>query len=94
MQDDTELRELKELVQENIELTQRNNRMLRKMKAAMNRAAIARIIYWVIILGTMLGIYYYLQPVFETFTERYEALVALPDKIKEFSLPIELSPGN
>ena len=82
MQDsDREIARLKELVEENLELSRRNNKILRKLQRSMRAHAIMRVLYMVVIIGSMLGIYYYLQPLFDTISQQYNDLISLPDRI-------------
>jgi hypothetical protein len=54
-----------------LELAEENNQMLHAMKRAMFWGRVARIIYWVIIVGGAIGAYYYLQPYIDGAVNAY-----------------------
>lgn len=45
-----------------LELTRENNSILRGLRRAQRFATVARVLYWLVILGIGFGSYYYLQP--------------------------------
>lgn len=51
--------------QELYELVEENNQMLKKMRRNMRISSIFRIVYWAAIIGSAVGLYYYLQPFVE-----------------------------
>ncbi len=59
----------KQIIRENLEITQENNKMLRKMRRSLWIGNVTRILYWVIIIGASLGAYYYLQPYIDSAKE-------------------------
>jgi hypothetical protein len=54
--------EEKELLNKSISLAEENNRMIHSMRRYMRIASIARSAYWVIIIGSLVGAFYFLQP--------------------------------
>jgi len=78
--------ETRELVEKILELTEENNRILRKMRRSMFWGRVMSIIYWVLIIGISLGLYYYLQPVidrsFEFFNTTKDSLGSI-DRLTE-----------
>lgn len=82
------------LLKETLKLAQENNRLLRKINSSMRWARIMRTLYWVVIIGTMLGAYYLLQPVIESARGTYQNLQTSFDKVQGTleSLPSNL-PG-
>ncbi|MFA5933639.1 MAG: hypothetical protein WC795_00215 [Candidatus Paceibacterota bacterium] len=54
--------ELKSMIKENLELTQENNKILKKVRKAQVWAQISRVLYWLVIIGASVGAYYYIQP--------------------------------
>jgi hypothetical protein len=48
-------------------LTVENNHMLHNMRNRERVANAFRILYWVVIIGSLLGAYYYIKPVLEIF---------------------------
>jgi len=65
-----------QLLREILEKTEENNRLLRKMHRAAVWGRVARLLYWVIILGAALGAYYYLQPYIEGLFSAYNSLLS------------------
>ena len=53
--DEKEFKELKKLVKE-------NNKMLHRMRRSMALSSIIRSLYWIFVIGSAIGAYYYLQP--------------------------------
>jgi TRAP-type C4-dicarboxylate transport system permease small subunit len=54
--------ESKQLLQETMELAQENNKMLHSMKRSMRMSQIMSFLYWVLIIGSAIGAFYFLQP--------------------------------
>ena len=54
--------EIKDMIRKNLELSQENNKMLHSIKRGIFWGKIMRIVYWVIILGIGVGLYYYVEP--------------------------------
>ena len=50
------------LLERNLKLTEENNKILRKMHRAALWKNFFSVLYWVFIVGTALGAYYFLQP--------------------------------
>lgn len=68
--------ELKRLLEENVALAQDTNRILHRMQRAARWGRMFRVFYWTLLIGSMLGIYYYFRPFFETIMEQYRAAAA------------------
>ncbi len=64
--------ELKKTLEESLELSRENNKILRKMQNAARWGRAFRVFYWVIIIGSMLGAYYYFQPFIQVFEKQYQ----------------------
>ncbi|MCX6752125.1 MAG: hypothetical protein NTZ87_01335 [Candidatus Nomurabacteria bacterium] len=54
--------EEKELLRRSLSLAEENNGMLHSMRRSMRMASIMRALYWIIIIGSAFGAYYYIQP--------------------------------
>ena len=67
--------ELRKLLNETLKLGRENNLMLRKLIWAERRAMIVRVIYWIIIIGSSVGLYYVVQPYVQPFVNYYSHLV-------------------
>jgi len=57
--------EEKSLLERTYKMAEENNSMLRSIKRTNRIGTIFRIIYWVVLIGAALGVYYYLQPYLE-----------------------------
>jgi len=74
--------ETKELLEETLKVSRENNRLLRKMQSAILWGRIFKIIYWIIILGSIFGLYYFLQPVIDSLGEAYTGFGTSIEKAK------------
>jgi uncharacterized membrane protein (DUF106 family) len=54
--------EMKKLLEENLRLSQENNTMLHKMRRSMIISRALTVFYWIIIIGSAFGAYYFIQP--------------------------------
>jgi hypothetical protein len=54
--------ESKQLLQNTFNLTEENNKMLRKMRRAQKISSFMQVIYWLIIIGIAVGAFYFLPP--------------------------------
>ena len=88
MYSDEEIQEIKEQLAEVTKLTRQNNKIMRKIERSARIGLIFRTIYWVLIIGSMLGAYYYMQPYIEDINSIYEQFIDLPEKIKTFDLSV------
>ncbi len=70
----------KELLEESIELSRENNKILKKLRTAMQVSRLFKIVYWTIIIGSMLGAYYYFQPLIDNLMGAYEGVASLIGK--------------
>ncbi|OGD67447.1 hypothetical protein A2442_03000 [Candidatus Campbellbacteria bacterium RIFOXYC2_FULL_35_25] len=79
--------ELKELLEENLEVSKENNEILSKIWSDVKWKRITKFIYWLIIIGLALGAYYYVQPIIEGFSQGYgsvgKGIGALVENIKK-----------
>lgn len=88
--------DLKNLIRENIRIAEDNNRLLRKIVSASRWARIFKLIYWIIIIGSMVGAYYYIQPVFINMLDTYQGLVSEVQNIQKASKAVggAVAPSN
>jgi hypothetical protein len=63
--------EEKEMLKKTLELAQENNKILHNIKRSMFWGRVARVVYWVIIIGVAIGIYYYIQPYIDSAVNAY-----------------------
>ena len=54
--------EEKEILKKTLELSQENNDMLHSIRRGMFWGRVMRVIYWVVIIGVSIGVYYYIEP--------------------------------
>lgn len=66
-----DLDRVEEMVKKTLELANENNRMLHGIRRSMFWGRIMRIVYWVVIIGAGVGIYYYLTPYIDTAIDAY-----------------------
>lgn len=63
--------ESKKLLQETLVLSQENNQMLHSLRRSMRLARIMSFLYWVFIIGSAVGAYYFIQPYVEPLIDLY-----------------------
>jgi hypothetical protein len=63
--------EERELLTRSIKLSEENNRMLRGIRRNARISSFLRVVYWIIILGTAFGTYYYIQPYISAIMKGY-----------------------
>lgn len=66
--------EEREMLKKALELSQENNKMLHSIKRHLLMGRIFRIVYWVVIIGAAIGIYYYIEPYVEGARQSYDSL--------------------
>ncbi|MCE9549296.1 hypothetical protein K8Q98_02770 [Candidatus Nomurabacteria bacterium] len=54
--------ESKKLLESTFQLAEENNKMLRSMRRSMRIARVISALYWVLIIGSAVGAYYFVQP--------------------------------
>lgn len=63
--------EEKEMLKKTLELAQENNKMLHSIRRGMMWGRVIRILYWVVIIGAAIGIYYYISPYIDSAISAY-----------------------
>ncbi|MBU1246370.1 hypothetical protein KJ973_01140 [Patescibacteria group bacterium] len=81
-----ELQDIKEQLAEMQKLARDNNKILRHIQRSAYVGIFFRILYWALIIGSMLGLYYYLQPFLDNIVETFNVLISVPEKIKGLDL--------
>ncbi len=66
--------EEKKLLQEVVDLSHENNKMLHKMQRAAIWATAFRIFYWLLIIGASVGAFYFFQPYIDDMKALYSGL--------------------
>jgi hypothetical protein len=87
---ETEIQELKEEIEDLAKITKDNNTVLRRIQQQGRLSLFVNILYWMVIIGSMFGAYYYLQPFIGTFKDKYDQLINIPQKIQQ----ITTQPGD
>ena len=68
-------------IEELLELTRDNNKMLHGMKRRMVMSQIFTYLYWLIILGVAGGAYYFMQPYIQQYIQTYQKMMGVIDKM-------------
>jgi hypothetical protein len=82
---ETEIQELKEEIEDLAKITKDNNTVLRRIQQQGRLSLFVNILYWMVIIGSMFGAYYYLQPFIGTFKDKYDQLINIPQKIQQIT---------
>ncbi len=77
--------EIKNILEETLKLSKENNKILRRMRSAGRWSMAVKFVYWVIIIGSMLGFYYYFQPFIDNLISSYNGLMSEIGKIQHTS---------
>lgn len=76
--------EIKDLLQKNLELSRENNKLLRKMRRASIYGGIVKVIWWAIIFGVPVYLYFaFLQPYLVELIEVYESISDGVDNVQD-----------
>jgi len=59
------------MLEESLSLARENNEMLRSLRSNMRWTRLWRAIYWLVILGSLVGAYYYVQPYLDPMFQAY-----------------------
>ncbi len=63
--------EERRLLERSVSLAEDNNKILHSMKRSQRYASIMRAIYWILIIGSAYGAYYFIQPYFDKIISMY-----------------------
>ncbi len=74
--------ETKNILEETLKLSKENNKILRRMRSANRWSMAVRLVYWVIIISSMLGFYYYFQPLIDNLVSSYNSLMSEIGKVQ------------
>ena len=75
--------EEKELLEQTLKLTEENNEILRSMKRSMQVARIMSILYWVLIISSAFGAYYFIQPYVDQLMSVYSGAGDVLNNLKQ-----------
>ncbi len=86
----------KKALKETLELSKDNNRILHKIQRANTWAKIFRIFYWVLIIGSMVSAYYFIQPMVNQLLKSYSDVISQVEGVKQLGKDLPggiLKPG-
>lgn len=63
----------KKLLESTYKLSEENNKMLRHIRRSQKIAVFMRLLYWVVIIGISVGIFYFLQPYADRVQEFFKS---------------------
>ena len=73
--------ESKKLLEETFSLAQENNKMLHSIRRSMVLARIMSFMYWVLIIGSAVGAYYFIQPYIDQLLGIYGGVKSNLDEV-------------
>ncbi len=79
------LPEERDLLNRSIEIAEENNKILRGIRRSSRISTFFRILYWLIILGTAFGAYYFIQPYTNAIIKSYNEMKENVESIKNIS---------
>ncbi len=85
--------EERELLTQSIKLAEENNKMLRSIRRSSRVSAFLRILYWLIILGTAFGVYYYTQPYLNAVVKSYNGMRENIESVKGITSKLPTLPS-
>lgn len=65
-----------------LELTRENNKIIRSMRSTQRWSSFFRLVYWMLILGSIFGTYYYFQPTIEKYMHTMKTSVDILQKFE------------
>ncbi|MFA5997589.1 MAG: hypothetical protein WC791_03845 [Candidatus Paceibacterota bacterium] len=60
-----------------LELTRENNKILTGMRSTARWGSFFKVIYWTVILGSIVGVYYYFQPTIQKYANVLQTSVGI-----------------
>lgn len=60
-----------------LELTRENNKILSGMRRAQRWGSLFKFIYWAVILGSVFGVYYYFQPTIQKYMKTFQTSIGI-----------------
>lgn len=76
------------MIEETMELSKDNNRILHSIQRRERMTQIMRVTYWIMILALGAGAYYYIQPYIDQLMEAYKSLVDTQHRVTDISTNI------
>lgn len=72
------------LLQKVADLSEKNNVILKKLYRHMRVQRAFHIVYWIIIIGASIGLYYWIQPIVDQFLEIYASVGGAAENFRGF----------
>ncbi|MEX0933670.1 MAG: hypothetical protein WD003_00190 [Candidatus Paceibacterota bacterium] len=72
--DERENKDLKALLEENTKLARENHRLLKKIHRSQSWGSFFRLLYWAVILVSIFGAYYFIQPFIDSVRGNVESV--------------------
>jgi len=85
--------EEKELLKETAELARENNKILRGIRRSNRVSTFLRVVYWVIILGSAFGAYYYSKPYIDAIIKSYNGMQENIQSVKNITNKLPALPN-
>ena len=79
--------ESKKLLEESLALAKDNNSMLHSMRRSMRVQRVMTAIYWLFIIGSAVGAYYFVQPYLDQIMDLYAGAIDVLKQFSKLSLP-------
>ena len=79
-------------MEELLEMTRENNKILRSMRRTQRWSSFFAFMYWMIILGSIFGTYYYFQPTIQKYVKTLQTSVGIIQNFEKMagSIPTDI----
>ncbi len=74
------------------ELIEENNKILRRMQSHQRWGSFFQTIYWIFIIGSFIGVYYYLKPVLNAFGTSFGEIQKTVQNLKNIGGSLKIPP--
>jgi hypothetical protein len=69
-------------IDEILDLTRENNKILRSMRRTQRWSSFFTYVYWLVILGSIFGVYYYFQPTIQKYMHTLQTSAGILQKLE------------
>ena len=80
--------EERKMLARTLKLEEENNKLLKKINRSIQWGRFVRILYWLVILGSAVGAYYFLQPFFDSFSKTFGTFSSGVQNLKGIGSPL------
>ncbi len=70
-----ESEDLKELLEDNIEVSKESLKILKSIQRSNRISSFFRFLYWLVIIGSVVGVYYYFQPFIDSTIKTFQQII-------------------